>query len=121
MSNNFHSFDQVCTNYAIDGVNYGRKVRILAQTDSKFLIWIPGQSYHADRITGSLYAPSRLYVHCRDRGTALKKLSEGGRLSTKLLKELGQAIDSYFGEGFWQLLDPKKTVIVGEPVIEVHH
>ncbi len=109
---NFKTIDQERTSTAIDGVAYGRNIRILARVGNKLLIWVPGQSVWAGTGQPWIYAPSGLYVHYQTRGGT--KIGGGGRLTVTRLGLFARQIDDRFGDGFWRLLDPNKTVVVGE-------
>lgn len=114
MSGNFRVLEQERTSKAIDGVDYGRNVRILARADGKLLLFVPGQSAWNGTGQPWRYEPSCLMVHV-DGGQRYHRLASGGRLVSRLREAaITRKIDEHFGEGFHKLLDPKGTVEIGE-------
>lgn len=112
MPDNFETREQEVINRAIDGIAYGRGVRVLARTGEKLLIWVPGQSAWNGTGRPWRYEPSAMFVHQLDRGH-YRRLSSGGRVDTRIRGKAAE-IDQAFGEGFHKLLDPHKTVVVGQ-------
>jgi hypothetical protein len=113
VSGNFRVLDQERTDRAIEGVDYGRKVLILARAEGKLLLWVPGQSAWNGTGQPWRYEPSRLMIHVGG-GSRYHRLSSGGRLVSRLRDpDVGRLIDEHFGDGFHKLLDPKTTVEIG--------
>lgn len=111
MSGNFEAREQEQTSKAIDGIAYGRNVRVLARTGERLLIWVPGQSVWSGTGQPWRYEASGMFIHQLDRGH-YRRLCSGGRLASQLRDQAAE-IDRAFGEGFHKLLDPKKTIVVG--------
>jgi hypothetical protein len=115
MTANFETLDQETLSSAIDGIGYGPKTRVLARAGRKLLLWVPGHSGWNGTGQPWRYVSSSLIVHLGDarRGGDYRRLATGGRLKSRIAEQAA-SIDFHFGEGFHKLLDPSRTVVVGE-------
>jgi hypothetical protein len=95
-----------------NGVHFGPGV-VLARTDQQAILWIRGRAVWSGTGQPWTYAPAHLIKIDRpDRGIG-NRLATGGRLKAQI-KEAAARIDEFFGDGFHALLEPGKTVIIGQ-------
>jgi hypothetical protein len=112
MSGNFQERELETTSRPLDGIAYGRGVRILARQGDKLLLWVPGQGVWSGTGQPWRYEPGALYFH--DQGDYKRLAGGGGGLQAHLrVLETRSRIDALFGEGFHQLISPRKTIIIG--------
>lgn len=109
---NVRTVEQEIINRAVDGIDYGRRVRVLARSGERMLLWVPGQPVWAG--TGQAWAYSSAHMMLHLGNGRYNRLCDGGRLSARRIAELAAPIDAAFGEGFAKLIEIKATVIVGE-------
>lgn len=113
MTGNFERREpQETTSRALDGIDYGRNVRVLARRGDTLLLWVPGQSAWSGTGQPWRYASSSLIVHLNG-GRDYRRLASGGRLKVRLAEQAA-AIDEHFGDGFHKLLEPSATIVVGD-------
>lgn len=114
---NFREIDQEIIHGTINGCNYAPRVRVLARTQDKLLIWVPGSSYWSG-MHGTLYSGAQMrVVERRTHGAhelTTGLICEGVRLTKGIFKQFADKIDAHMGEGFHALLDKQKTIVVGD-------
>ena len=113
---NFQIIDQEIIHASINGVRYGGKPRLLARTQDHLLVWVPGYTSYVNRASGRQYSRSAMVLFERRTHGAhgSKEICSGSRLSLKTFRDNADAIDAVMGEGFHELLEPNKTVVVGD-------
>lgn len=103
-----------------NGVAWGTQPRVVARKadGSVYLLWVPGCTQYVNRATGRKYGSSSLRIvrpfgRVPDGAGRLgKELSEGGRLSVRLVRETKEGIDAAFGEGTANLILLKETLVI---------
>jgi hypothetical protein len=119
MSVNFELVEQERTGGLVCGFSFASsRPKVLCRTPTKVLLLIPGYSSYVCSIgTTHLYAPTALWKFARqeDGWRHSSKIAEGGRFTDARLRELSADIDKAMGEeGLAQLLDVKKTLVLGQ-------
>lgn len=101
---------------AYNGIYYGPLSLILARTPERLLIWTPGHSAWSGTGQPWVYQTAEMFVVARTSSDYVR-LAKGGRLEAAI-RAMAAGIDKHFGDGFHQLLERGKTVVVGdsEPV-----
>jgi hypothetical protein len=118
---NFQTIDQEVHKGAINGCSFAPRVRILARTNERLLIWAPGSNYWSG-MYGTQYSGAEMRIiarriHAKDSIL----VCDGKRLKNSIFAECADKIDAVFGEGFHKLLDTRKTVVIGDnPPFAIH-
>lgn len=118
MSGNFELLPLEMTSGTVCGFSFASaKPRVLCRTPEKVLLLVPGYSSYVCHMGQThAYSPTALWRFRRNQDgfEGAKKIAEGGRFTVARFKELGDQIDAAMGEdGLWQLLDPKRTLVLG--------
>ncbi len=113
---NFRTVDQELLPATINGCRWGGKPRLLARTQDHLLVWIPGYTSYVNRMVGNRYSSASMVLLERREHAAhgCTEICEGRKLHRKIFKVFATEIDAVLGEGFHALLEPDKTVIVGD-------
>jgi hypothetical protein len=94
-----------------NGVDYGKPAKVLVEKGRYKLVWQPGGSYWSGMYS-TRYSPATMQIRgIQGRRTGLE-IHEGGRLSRKLIAELGGVIDDHFGANTAALIDVKATLVL---------
>jgi hypothetical protein len=114
---NFTEIDQEIIPGTINGCNYAPKVRVLARTQEKLLIWVPGSTYWSGMNGNSYCGASMRVVNRHTHGAQDLKnglICDDKRLKQSIFADCAEKIDAHMGEGFHKLLGTRKTVVVGD-------
>ncbi len=118
---NFTVINRETINGTINGCTYAPKVHVLARTVDRMLIWVPGHNFWSG-MHGKQYAGTAMRALRRNQhGIHDTRICEGERLKASVFVDHAKEIDEIFGDGFHKLLDPQKTLVVGDnPPFHIH-